>query len=310
MNRNFRINCLIPLLLLLLVAHTAAAAAATTSPDTIRELKMSLNRLVRQQNVQLTGYKRQLESAAVTELRESVFAISEVFFECNSLWRVLQTQYTAAENEGCASGAPNTPTSIAAEATVDFNQCFSEVESNFLSVTTPIEETLSGHWAASTQLNFWLQAQLFGQQRQPGAFPAGATPLDTFDEASAAQMIFNKAVLWDNVGSFELYNGIRAANAGPLTSAGEFGFFCAYNVRNKFFQKLKATEAFLNTNCGGSSSAAAGSRAEAASPPPMGLARDSNGSINNPIGGGGNADGVSSEAIAMSPEAVVVLLKV
>lgn len=239
---NMKWNSYLAVVVLLLSAAGIHETRAATTPAMVNELKMSLNRLVRQQNIQLAHYKSQLESSTMSELREAVFALSEVFFQCTLSWQGLQTQF-AAVDVGCASGAPHTPASIANEAATDLNQCLVEVEENVVGVTRPIDESLSAEIASSSKLNFWLQSKLF---TSPSS--SSLSPLDAFDALTSSLEIFNEAVLWDNVASIKLYQSVRAAPAA-LTNAGEWGFICGLNSFNKLFQKLKNTEAFLNTNC-------------------------------------------------------------
>lgn len=231
--------------LILLFSTITFSTASASSQLKIGQLKMSLNQLVRQQNAQLTLYKSQLESATVSELRESVFALSEVFHQCTLSWAALQTQYNAMDSS-CTSQAPHTPESIAKEAEADLNKCLAVVEMNFQDLISPIDESLAAETKASSSLNFWLQAKAFARSMSTSR----ATSLDTFDAVAVSREIFNEAVLWDNLGSIHLYRSVRNI-PGPLTNAGESGFFCGYSSFNKLFGKLKKTEAFLNTNCAG-----------------------------------------------------------
>lgn len=234
---------------LLLASTFSSPTTASVTPETVDQLKMSLNQLVRQQNEQLAHYKSQLETSSAAELRESVFALSEVLYQCTLSWAGLQAQFNAADAT-CASQAPHTPASISSDTAEDLNQCLAEVEASFLAVTSPLDESLSAEITASSKLNFWLQSKLFARST---ATSSRSSPLDTFDADAASREIFNEAVLWDNVGSIDLYYGVRGL-AAPLKSAGEWGFICGLNAFNKLFQKLKNTEAYLNTNCSGISS--------------------------------------------------------
>lgn len=229
------------------VLHPCSAATV----ETVTSLKRSLNQLVRQQNVQLSQYKSRLESSTLNELHDSTFALSEVFMQCTLSWRSLQSQFNAADAT-CASGAAHTPQSMANEAVVDLNQCLAEVEAHFLAVTAAIDESLGKEIDESWKLNFWLQAKLFSRSTSKATttFPL---LLDTFNATATAQQIYREAVLWDNVDSIQLYTSVRDA-AAPLRDAGEWGFICGLNSYNKLFQKLKNTEAYLNTNCSGAKS--------------------------------------------------------
>lgn len=231
---------------LLLSACINFTASAAVTPAPLDELKVSLNRLVRQQNIQLGQYNSQLNTAAHSELREAVFAMSEVFYHCSLSWRGMVAQFEAVDAE-CASQAPHTPESLASETEADLNQCLLVVDDTFNAVTLPIETSVIAEISESSKLNFWLQSKMFAQSK--GTKTATPPLLDRFDTLAVSREIFRKAVLWDNVGSIQHYRNVKGV-PGPLTSAGESGFFCGYNICNvKILGKLRATEAFLNTNC-------------------------------------------------------------
>lgn len=251
MKRNLHLTMLLAVFLLSVGVLIEETGASSASPETVRQLKMSLNQLVRQQNAQLAHYKSQLEASTRAELREAVFALSEVMQQCTLAWRGLQAQFLAVD-ASCANNAPNTPQSMASETASDLNQCLAEVQENVAAVTRPIDESMSAEIVKSSKLNFWLQSKLFATASS-SVSSGGAFTLDTFDATAAARDIFNEAVLWDNVDSFRLYHSVRAAPPA-LTSAGEWGFVCGLTSYNKLFQKMKNTEAFLNTNCAASGS--------------------------------------------------------
>lgn len=276
-------------LLLIPLVCAAIITVQPTSATTVAQLKRSLNQLVRQQNAQLGHYKSQLEAVASSELVSSVFSLSEVMHQCTIAWNILRTQYNAADAT-CASQGPHTPDSLARETEADLTQCLAEVEENFVEVTRPIDEGLSAKTTASSRLNFWLQSKLFETKRT-----ASLAKVDTFDEAAASREIFNEAVLWDNVYSIRLYKSVRALPQ-LLFNAGEYSFICGLNSFNKFFQKLKNTEGYLNTNCAGK--------------------RDDNGGVNGadvasgPVLAGDQVyvNKTSVGVKSSSPEAVVVLV--
>lgn len=242
-------NSFTVLLLSACISYAASATSAVT-PAALNKLKVSLNQLVRQQNLQLSQYNSQLNAAAHSELREAVFALSEVFHHCSLSWRQLEAQFEAVDAE-CASHAPHSPESLASETEADLNQCLFDLDENFNAVTLPIETSVIAEIGQSSKLNFWLQSKLFAQSKGTKAAVAAVPTmaLDRFDALAASREIFQKAVLWDNVGSIQHYRSVKSV-PGPLTSAGEMGFFCGYNICNvKVFGKLRATEAFLNANC-------------------------------------------------------------
>ena len=233
-------SCAWLLLLVVIVGTQFGERAAAADPETIDGLKRSLNRLLRQQDIELSRYRSRVASIASAELRESVFALSEVFGNCGVAVAGVQSLFDAAGAD-CTSKAPHTPQSIAEEAASDLHGCLREVEEAFVAVTRPLEESLSAAAVASTKLNFWLQSKLF-------AVTPSLSPLDTFDAAAAARETFNEAVLWDNVGSFGLYRAIEEARRS-FRDAGEWGFVCGLMAFNKLWAKSKSTENFLNTQC-------------------------------------------------------------
>lgn len=229
-------------LLLILIADQCMHVHAAT-PETVQNLKRSVNQLRRQQNIQTTRYKSQLEVSATSQLHEAVFALSEVQYQMTIAYQSILSQYNAVVAT-CASQAPNSPDTMAAEATLDLNQCLEDVEQNFNDVLRPIEEQLSKEIDESSQLNFWLQSLLFARR---------SATLENFDVESASQELFRRAVLWDNVGSIGFYRSVRSAS-NPFYSAGEWAFICGLQSYNNLFRKLKATENYLNTACATSSS--------------------------------------------------------
>lgn len=226
----------VPLLLLLILNWSQFTHSAT--PETIERLKRSVNQLQRQQNIQTARYKSQLETSARSELREAVFALSEVQFQMTMAWQGIRTQYNAA-TATCAGEAPYSPDTMAEEAVLDLNQCLADVEQNFNSVLRPIDESLTEEIDVSSQLSFWLQSRMFARR---------APTLENFDSDAAAQELHRRAVLWDNVGSIGLYKSVRNVSA-PFNSAGEWAFICGLQSFNNLFRKVKATENYLNTVC-------------------------------------------------------------
>lgn len=231
-------TCL-PLLVCVTCVLNSRGATSTLDVKAPKDLKMALNRLVRQQSTQLRQFTSGL-NAAQDELREAIFALSEVFYVCSLSWRGMVSLYADAGPE-CVTEAPYSLEALAREAEADLNQCILNLDQNFNELTQPIEDMIAEEIAESTKLNFWLQSRVFARPT--------SQPLDSVDLPLVAREIFQKAVLWDNVASIQLYNSVRGL-PGPLTSAGEFGFFCGYNACDvKLRGKLRAMEAFLNTNC-------------------------------------------------------------
>lgn len=228
-----------PLIVLLLISCTLVICA--TGNDSrrraiVQELKQSTNQFKRQLDRQVGNYQDFVKANTRREIKESIFAFSEVFHECQDLLRVLQQQVNAAD-PGCVQQAPYQMAQIAAEASVDFTQCFGEMEASLRTVVSSVEGKLNGKAAESEELSTHVQRRVFGRVD---------TTEDELNAIKAA--IWKNQVAWDNVESINIYKEAREL-PGRLFDVGSNGFICGMSVRNSVFRKLKDTEEYLNTNC-------------------------------------------------------------